>query len=261
MGKIDCNKLVSIITPTYNCGKFIGETIESVLCQTYNNWEMIIVDDCSTDDTIEIVASFKDPRIKYHRLDHNSGAAVARNLALRLARGRWIAFLDSDDLWLPTKLERQLSFMCRTGYSFTYHNYTEINEAGEPLNILVSGKKHVRRLDMMACCWPGCLSVVYDAEKVGLVQIADIKKNNDTALWLKVIKETDCWLLNENLAKYRRRKGSVTPTGILDKIRHHYPIFRKGEEMSVPVAAFWMLVNIVGNSLKKIFFVNHNYHY
>ena len=105
--------LVSIITPTYNCGRFIAETIESVQAQTYTNWEMIIIDDCSTDHTDEIVAMYseRDSRIKYHCLKRNSGAAIARNTALRMAVGRWIAFLDSDDLWHPEKLERQVKFM------------------------------------------------------------------------------------------------------------------------------------------------------
>lgn len=105
--------LVSIITPTYNCGRYIAETIMSVVGQTYADWELIVVDDCSTDDTREIVSRFAaaDSRISYHCLDRQSGAAAARNLAMWLARGRWMAFLDSDDLWMPRKLERQIRFM------------------------------------------------------------------------------------------------------------------------------------------------------
>lgn len=249
--------LVSIVTPTYNCARFISHTIESVLAQTYTNWEMLIVDDCSSDNTSEIVKTYaeKDLRIKYVCLEQNSGAAAARNKALHLAKGQWMAFLDSDDLWLPTKLERQLKFMLKNNYAFTYHEYSEISEEGTALNVTVSGKKHVGRLGMYSCCWPGCLSVIYQRERIGLIQIENIKKNNDTALWLKVIKKADCHLLKENLAYYRRRKGSITPPDIKTRIKWHYTLFREAEKMSPPASAFWMIMNVLGNSYKKLFFV------
>ena len=131
--------LVSIITPTYNCSQFIAETIASVLGQTYLNWEMIIVDDCSTDNTREIVGQFlkEDSRIRYMCLEKNSGAAISRNCALREAKGRWIAFLDSDDLWKSDKLEKQLDFMLKNGYAFSYHEYVEITEEGKELGVYV----------------------------------------------------------------------------------------------------------------------------
>lgn len=249
--------LVSIITPTFNCGKFIAETLDSVLAQTYQNWEMLIVDDCSIDNTREIVSNYRksDSRITYHCLEKNSGAAVARNTALRMAKGRWIAFLDSDDLWKPNKLERQLEFMTEKGYDFTYHNYTEIDEDSKPLGVFVSGKRKVCKWDMFACCWPGCLSVMYDAEKIGLVQIEDVKKNNDTAMWLKVIKKSPCYLLDENLALYRRRKNSITPKPVWQRIWAHYPLFRVAEGMSPFAATFWVVMNVLGNTSKKIFYV------
>lgn len=251
--------LVSIITPTYNCGRFIAETIDSVLSQSYGDWEMLIVDDCSTDNTKEIVEKYcaKDSRIKYCCLERNSGAAVARNRALRMAKGRWIAFLDSDDLWTPDKLEKQLAFMVANDYSFSYHEYTEIDEDSNPIGRYVSGKKHVGKFDMFACCWPGCLSVMYDTQKIGLIQIENIKKNNDTALWLKAIKKADCHLLKEDLAKYRRRKGSITPPDIKTKIKWHYTLFRTAEKMNPISATFWMIVNIFGNTYKKIFYVKN----
>lgn len=249
--------LVSIITPSWNCAPFICDTIKSVLAQTYHNWELIISDDCSTDNTYEIVKPYlaMDSRIKYIRNDHNSGAAVTRNNALRIAKGRWIAFLDSDDLWLPEKLERQVRFMEENNYAFSYHEYSEISETGEDLGIHVSGKKRVSMFDMFACCWPGCLSVMYDAEKIGLIQINDIKKNNDTAMWLKVVRKAPCYLLNENLARYRRRKVSITPKPLWKRIWAHYPLFHIAEEMNPLRAAFWTLMNVVGNAYKKIFFV------
>ena len=241
--------------PTYNCARFIRESIDSVLAQTYTNWELIIVDDSSTDNTAEMIANFNDPRIHYLRNEQNEGAALTRNKALRAVKGRYIAFLDSDDLWHPDKLERQIAFMEQNGYAFTYHEYTEIDESSNPIGIYVSGKKHVRPFDMYCCCWPGCLSVVYDAKNIGLIQIPDIRKNNDSAMWLQAIRKADCYLLPENLAQYRRRTGSITPTSVWKKIGWHYILFRQGAGMNPVAATFWMIMNIVGNSHKKIKYV------
>ena len=251
------DKMVSVIMPTYKCGRFIKKSIESVLAQTYKNWELIIVDDCSGDGTIQRVSELQeqDPRIKLLQNDKNSGAAVTRNKALREAKGRWIAFLDSDDLWEPTKLEKQIKFMEENNYAFSFHEYVEINEQDKELGVKVSGKDHVGKFDMFACCWPGCLSVMYDASKVGLIQISDIKKNNDTAMWLKVIRKADCYLLKECLGKYRRRANSITPKPIWQRIWAHYPLFRVAEEMNPIIATFWVIVNVFGNAYKKYRYV------
>lgn len=249
--------LVSIITPTWNCAQFICETILAVKAQTYQDWEMIIQDDCSTDHTYEVIKPYleEDSRIKYFCNEKKCGAAITRNNALRVAKGRWIVFLDSDDIWMPQKLEKQLKYMVENDYAFTYHEYTEMSEDGKDLGVYVSGKKKIGELGMFSCCWPGCLTVMYDAKKVGLIQIADVKKNNDIALWLKVIKKAKCYLLQENLAKYRRRKGSITPSSIRTKIMWHYILFRKAEQMNPVLASFWMCINILGNSYKKLFYV------
>lgn len=248
-------ELVSVIMPTYNCGRFIRESIDSVLSQTYTNWELLIVDDCSTDETETIIAGYSDKRIQYMRNEHNMGAALTRNRALREAKGKYIAFLDADDVWLPHKLEKQIAFMETNGYAFTYHDYTEIDEASKPIGLYVSGKKHVRPFDMKSCCWPGCLSVIYNAEVIGCNQIPDIRKNNDSAIWLQAIKKADCYLLPETLAQYRRRTGSITPTSIWKKIGWHYILFRQGAQMTPIASAFWMCMNIMGNSYKKLRYV------
>ena len=253
--------LVSIITPTWACGRFIAETIRSIQDQTYPNWELLIQDDCSTDNTKEVVERLKAEspelreKIKYACNPRNSGAAITRNNALRRAKGRWIAFLDSDDLWEPTKLEKQLRFMVENNYAFTYHEYTEMSEDGKDLGMYVSGIKKVSEFQMYACCWPGCLTVMYDAEKIGLIQIKDVKKNNDTAMWLKVVKKAPCYLLNENLARYRRRAVSITPKPLWKRIWAHYPLFRIAEEMNPMRATFWVVMNVFGNAYKKLFYV------
>lgn len=252
--------LVSIITPTYNCARFIKETIRSVQAQTYQNWEMIISDDCSTDNTREIIAPYldSDKRIKYICNEKNSGAAITRNNALKLAQGRWIAFLDSDDLWLPEKLERQITFMETNHYSFSYHQYEEIDEASKSLGVAVSGPKKISKIGMYAYCWPGCLTVMYDANIVGLVQIADIKKNNDYAMWLKAIHRSNCYLLPENLAQYRRgRKGSISTHSYSTLVKWHYKLFREAEQKSVITSCILTTGNIFCGVAKKLLYISN----
>ena len=250
------NELVSIIMPSYNTGKFIKETIESVLSQTYSAWELIIVDDCSTDNTDEVVGEYlTDDRIRYIKNDINSGAAVSRNRALREAKGKWIAFLDSDDLWEPQKLEKQVAFMKNNGYHFSYTNYIEIDEASIPNGISVTGPRRITKCGMYSYCWMGCLTVMYDAEKIGLVQIADIKKNNDYAMWLKVCEKADCYLLNEKLARYRKRGGSISNHGYVKLVKWHYRLYREAENKN-PISSFvLMLINLFFGLVKKIRFV------
>lgn len=250
------SELVSIIMPSYNTGRFIKETIESVLAQSYPVWELIIVDDCSTDNTDDIVNQYlADERIRYIKNDTNSGAAVSRNRALREAKGKWIAFLDSDDLWEPNKLEKQIAFMNENGHAFSYTNYIEVDEATNPLGRRVTGPKKITKRGMFNYCWMGCLTVMYDAEKVGQIQIVDIKKNNDYAMWLKVCKKADCYLLDESLAKYRKRSGSISNHGYLKLIKWHYRLFRIAENKN-PISAFILTVrNLFFGVIKKIKYV------
>ena len=216
-------ELVSIITPAYNSEKFISETINSVIAQTYQNWEMIIVDDCSTDGTSEIIASFqkKDSRIKYFCNATNKGVATSRNIALQKANGKWIAFLDSDDVWFPEKLEKQIVFMKKNNYHFSYTNYCEIDKKSKEIGVLLTGPKTITKNKMLAYCWPGCLTIMYDAEFLGLMQCANIKINEEYALWIKISEKTDCHLLNENLAKYRRHNDSLTSRSYIELIKWH----------------------------------------
>ena len=250
------NELVSIIMPSYNTAKFISETIESVLAQTYTNWELIIVDDCSTDDTDAVIRPYlADDRIRYIKNEKNSGAAVSRNRALREAKGKWIAFLDSDDLWLPEKLEKQIAFMEKNNCRFSYTNYIEIDENSVPNGRSVTGPKKITRHGMYNYCWMGCLTVMYDAETVGLVQIADIKKNNDYAMWLKVCEKADCYLLEETLAKYRKRSGSISNHGYTKLIKWHYKLYREAEKKNSIVSAALTIRNLFWGVWKKIKYV------
>lgn len=245
------DSLVSIIMPSWNTAKFIAESIQSVINQTYTNWELLIVDDCSTDTTDEVVTSFHDDRIRYFKNDKNSGAALTRNRAMREAKGEWIAFLDSDDLWKPTKLEQQLAFMNANGYVFSYHDYVKIDEDSKPLGIYVSGPKVVTRRKMYNYGYPGCLTFMYSAKAVGLIQIKDIKKNNDYAILLQLCKKANCYLLPENLAEYRIRKKSISHDKLSKKLKSHYDLFHHCDEKSTPVALWYSSWNMFYGFLKK----------
>ena len=259
--------LVSIITPTWGCASFISESIKCIQSQTYTNWELLIQDDCSTDGTDKVVQEFLvsevqdtqrtkgDPRIKYECNVQNSGAAITRNNALRRAKGRWIAFLDSDDLWEPEKLEKQLRFMVDGGYKFSYTSYQEIDSDSQETGVVIRGPKHVSKLGMYAFCWPGCLTVMYDRQAIGLIQIANIKKNNDYAMWLLVCKKADCYLLDEVLAKYRRgRVGSISTHGYSTMIKWHYKLWHEVMGMSHVASLFWTYINLICGVYKKLFF-------
>lgn len=254
--KITSHGLVSVITPTYNCGKYITETIKSVLAQTYTDWEMIIVDDCSTDDTKYIVEeiSKNDNRIKYYCLKKNSGAAIARNTALKLASGRWIAFLDSDDLWMETKLQEQIDFMINENYSFTYTPYDVIDNRGNPIGKIVSGPKHISRAGMLSYCWPGCLTVIYDRKKIGDICIPDIKKNNDYAMWLLICRKSCCHRYCNVLSRYRIREGSISRVGIFRLIKWHYRLFRIVEQTNIVTSMLLTFNNILFGTIKKLIY-------
>ena len=248
--------LVSVIMPSWNTADFIAESISSVLNQTYPDWELLIVDDCSTDNTDEIVALFDDPRIKYFKNEHNMGAALTRNRALREAHGEWIAFLDSDDLWTPDKLVRQLSFMKKHGYNFSYHDYEKIDENSKRLGILVSGPRSVGKYRMYRYDYIGQLTMMYSARDFGLIRIEDIKKNNDYAIRLQLYKKpgTVCHLLRADLARYRVRKQSISHDKITKKLKSHYDLFRKCDKKPAPAAFFLACRNMVFGVFKKIMY-------
>ena len=227
--------LVSIIMPTYNCVRFIVETISSIQNQTYENWEVEIVDDCSTDDTKEIVEELakKDSRIHYTCLEINSGAAVARTEAMKLAQGEYMAFCDSDDLWMPDKLERQLAFMQENNYAFSCTAYEQIDEQSKSLNRVI---KTVRKTDynrLLLDCPVGNSSVMYHVGTMGKFEVPNIRKRNDDALWLTMLKkEKYIWGMPDVLMRYRIRKNSIS-SNKLAVIKYHWILYREIEHLSV----------------------------
>ena len=223
-------KLVSIIMPAYNCVDYISESIKSVQNQSYRNWELIVADDNSTDGTVDA----DDNRIHLLETDINLGPAAARNRAINAARGDYIAFLDSDDIWYPDKLSRQISFMEQMGYDFTYTAYEKINERGEHMGVVISAPKSVNYSSMLYQGDPiGNLTVVYNAEKLGKFYVPDIKKRNDFALWLKIMHDCDrAYGLDEVLASYRVRAGSISSTRKSKLIKYYWELYRDIERLS-----------------------------
>jgi len=228
------NNLVSIITPSYKSVKFIKETIDSVLVQTYTNWEMIIVDDCSPDNSNEIIENYilKDSRIKFIKLEKNSGPAVARNRAIEEACGRYIAFLDADDLWMPQKLEKQIAFMNKQKCALSYTSYYVISEENKDLGLFTT-KKQISYSDLLKTNSIGCLTAIYDTDILGKVLMPNIIKKQDYALWLKILKQIDYAKgIVEPLAYYRIVENSVSSNKMVG-IKYIWKIFREVEKLNI----------------------------
>lgn len=196
---------VSIIIPLYNSDRFLIESFQSIASQTYTNWELIIVDDLSTDDSYQIAQDLAatDSRIIVFQLNSNSGAAMARNKAIELAKGRFIAFLDSDDLWHPEKLEKQVNFMLKNEIAFSYTVYEKIDEQGTPYQTMFVPEK-INYNSLLKTNVIGCLTAMYDTEILGKVYMPTSTKREDFATWLQILKKVDyAYGLNESLAQYR----------------------------------------------------------
>lgn len=246
------SSLVSIITPSYNSSKFIKDCVASVFSQTYKNWEMIIVDDCSKDNSKEIISelSTKDKRIKPIFLEKNVGAAEARNAAIRQSKGKYVAFLDSDDLWNPKKLEKQLSFMYENEIAFSYTNYQFMSENGEDLSNIISAPEKMTYDSYLKNTIIGCLTVIIDREKSGEFEMPNIRSSHDMALWLLIMKRGfSAYGLDENLARYRIVSTSNTASKWY-AAKDVWKVYRQVEKLSF-IYSTWCFVWYAFNALKK----------
>ncbi|HEY4599679.1 MAG TPA: glycosyltransferase family 2 protein [Cerasibacillus sp.] len=246
-------ELISVITPAYNAERFIGETIESVLNQTYPHWEMVIVDDCSTDKTVDMIKTYqqKDQRVKLIQLEENSGAAVARNTAMAHAKGRYIAFLDSDDLWTEDKLEKQLAFMQEKDIAFSFTRYTRMQEDGTMTNAVSDAPHHVDYDDLMKHCVIGCLTVMLDREKIGDLKMMNIRTRQDYVYWLTITKKGHlAYGMPDTLAKYRLVEGSISSNKWKAAKRNWY-VYRHIEKQSL-LKSIWYFANYAFTSVKNL---------
>ena len=219
--------LVSIITPTYNSSRFIAQTIASIRAQTYLNWELLITDDASTDDTVKIVQYLarQDCRIKLFQLAQNCGAGAARNNSIERAKGRFIAFCDSDDCWKPDKLEKQIKYMTENGYSFSFSAYYEYDEQNK-IHAIVKFPAKITKAYLLRNCI-GCLTVIYDVRRVGKMYMPLMRKRQDWALWLQIIQKSHtAHGITEPLAYYRIRKNSVSASK-LSLIRWNLLVYKQ----------------------------------
>lgn len=256
LGEIELGNqsLVSIVTPSYNASSFIKETIQSVQSQTYTNWEMIIVDDVSKDNTRELIKEEikKDDRIQLIELQENGGAAIARNTGINCAKGKYIAFLDSDDLWLPEKLEKQLEFMQNNDIAFSFTSYQIMNQDGILTDKVVHVPEKINYNGLLKNTIIGCLTVMLDIEKLGKVQMPNIRTRQDTATWLKILRQGHyAYGLDEVLSNYRKVENSISSKKF-KMAKMNWKLYREIEGLSILKSA-WCFINYALNGVVKHF--------
>lgn len=246
-------RLVSVIMPSYNASRFIAESINSVLLQTYSHWELLIVDDCSKDNSVEVIQKFTDidSRVKLFQLKENVGAAAARNIAIEHAQGRYIAFLDSDDVWNENKLRIQLSFMEQNSYAFTFSNYYVMEEDGQKTGNIVRIPASLTYHQYLRNTIIGCLTVIIDKKQIGDFKMPLIKSSHDMALWLLIMKRGFmAYGLKEVLAGYRLVSTSNTAKK-WKAVKDVWKVYRKIEGLSVVYAAYCFCGYVLHAVLKR----------
>ncbi len=243
--------LISIVVPTYNCEKYILETLKSIKSQTYRNFEVLIIDDCSTDNTYNTIKDLlqEDCRFIYHRLEVNSGAAIARNTAVEMSKGSFIAFIDSDDLWVEYKLEKQIKFMKDNNYPFTATQFGRIDQNGIKLK-WVSKYIKVRNYNKLLKRSPGNSTVMYNANVLGKTYIPNIRKRNDYVMWLSIIKKSkSIYEINEVMSYYRIREDSLSRNK-KSLLKFQWNVYRDIEKLSLFKSTYLMCWFIVRGVLK-----------
>lgn len=247
------NQLVSIITPTYNSANFVHETIKSIINQIYKNWELLITDDCSNDNTVEIVKQYilNDQRIKLFELKENSGAGVARNNSIKHAKGRFIAFCDSDDIWKPQKLNKQLNFLKSKSLSFTFCSYDVINENGDFIK-MIKAPLELSFSKLLNNNYVGCLTAIYDQEALGKLYMSEMRKRQDWTLWLKILKLTGNTSGQiESLALYRDRSKSIS-SNRFEMLKYTWLIYSRELGFSFTKSFFYLIIFLFYYLKKKI---------
>ncbi|MFI1744768.1 glycosyltransferase family 2 protein [Thalassobellus sediminis] len=246
--------LVSIITPMFNSEAFISETINSVLKQTYKNWELLLIDDNSQDKTLSIVQEYikNYPQIKLLKNDTNQGAAISRNKGIDFAKGDYIAFLDADDLWKPEKLESQIKFMQTENCDVCYSSYELIKENGEFLNKKVKALPHLSYNKLLKSNYIGNLTGIYNAKVLGKIKTPDLRKRQDWLLWLAAIKKSGKKALSiqESLAYYRVRENSMS-SNKLNLVKYNYWVYKKGLGFSTLKSVYCMFVFLIEHFFVK----------
>lgn len=240
------NELVSIIMPLNNCEQFVGHAIESVLNQTYPNFELIVVDDYSTDNSASIVESYvrKDSRVKLYKLEKNQGVSNARNIGIENAEGKYIAFLDSDDLYNEKKLELQVALMESSNYPITFSAYQKINEDGSVRGVILSNKDRINYRDLLKSNIMPTFSVMYNSSLIGKRYFDQSPKSEDYIYWLGILKDVPyAYNIKEILGYYRVRKNSRSSKK-LETVMYQWIIYRNIEKLSLSDSLFFYLIYI-----------------
>jgi teichuronic acid biosynthesis glycosyltransferase TuaG len=245
--------LVSIITPLYGSRDFVLKAIQSVKNQTYTNWEMLIVDDCSNDGSIELVEkeiSF-DKRIKLFKNKNNIGAGPSRNVAIKAASGKYIAFLDSDDIWHCEKLEKQIEFMKKHDALFSHTSHGYIDESGKVIKSTYRVSNNpVNYRGLLKKTEIGCLTAVFDCEMIGKFYMPDLRRKQDYALWLNILKTgIESYPLDEELAWYRQRAVSNTSNKLV-LIGGHWTFLREHEKLNFFESCYYLTCWAFGGFVK-----------
>ena len=243
--------LVSVVIPNYNCEKFISQTIDSVIAQTYCNWEMIIIDDCSTDNSINIIKKYvnSEKRIKLIKLDKNGGVSKARNIGLQSANGDYIAFLDSDDYWDENKLQEQISFMQNRGIALSYTSYIKMNENSEQIGE-VQVPESVDYKKMLKSNFIACSSSIVKKEAINNFTFPPLKLRQDHAFWLSILKRGYiAYGINKPLLFYRVRPNSASSNKLI-AAKYQWKLYREIEKLPLYKAA-WYFSNYAVYGLKK----------
>jgi len=230
------NNLISIIVPVYNAERFIRDTIKTVQNQTYKNWELILINDCSTDNSANIIKEYLSDKIKLIELQENSGAAICRNTGIDNARGRYIAFLDSDDLWVENKLEKQEKFMKEKNCAFSFTGYEFANEYGTPngIKVYVPGKLNYKQALKNTTIWTS--TVMFDLIQLNksIIKMPNLRRGQDTATWWKILKTgVEAYGLNEVLSFYRRGIGQTLSSNKIIALKRTWNLYRKQEKLNV----------------------------
>ncbi|MHA7942482.1 glycosyltransferase family 2 protein [Formosa sp. 3Alg 14/1] len=237
--------LVSVITPVYNAEKFISDTIQSVLNQTYVNWELILVDDGSTDGSLDIISKFTQTHtnIFLFQNDKNSGAAITRNKGTKEAKGDYIAFLDADDLWLPTKLEKQIRFMINQDLNVSFSSYNLIDERGNALHKRIQALESLSYNKLLKCNYIGNLTGMYHVKSLEKIYTKNLRKRQDWLLWLEAVKRSGSSTLGiqEPLANYRLQSDSMSANKF-GLIKYNYAVYRTGLQFSTVKSMFYMIL-------------------
>ena len=244
--------LVSIITPVYNAERFLSDTIKSVQNQTYKNWEILLIDDCSKDNSAQIIKEFQqyDNRIKYIKLKKNSGASVSRNEGIRNAKGRFIAFVDSDDIWKPEKLEIQIKYMLKENLGFTFTSYRYMKENGELTNKIAKAPSKINYNGLLKNTIIGCSTVVIDKDIVDYFEMPLVRRGQDTATWLQILrKEKYAYGIEQDLVNYRLVGESLSSNKII-ALKRTWNTYRNVEKLGL-LKSSYVFCFYVFNAIKK----------